>query len=90
MGSDSVQGAGAPTMFQAMRRIVSCLANEYIGEGAFERAIRHSFLGAYQIYNFDFGASWTLRDSSVLTYVVPIFTYYIELACNSMQMHGCI
>ncbi|KAK4593261.1 hypothetical protein RGQ29_017395 [Quercus rubra] len=44
VGSDSVQGAGAPTMFQAMRRIVSCLANEYIGEGAFERAIRHSFL----------------------------------------------
>ncbi|KAE8038788.1 hypothetical protein FH972_011262 [Carpinus fangiana] len=44
VGSDSVQGAGAPTMFQAMRRIVSCLVNEYVGEGAFERAIRHSFL----------------------------------------------
>ncbi|KAG6680383.1 hypothetical protein I3842_13G038800 [Carya illinoinensis] len=44
VGSDSVQGAGAPTMFQAMRRIVSCLVNKYVGEGAFERAIRHSFL----------------------------------------------
>lgn len=45
MGSGSVQGAGAPTMFQAMRRIVSCLAEGYIGESAFERAIRQSFLG---------------------------------------------
>lgn len=45
MGSGSIQGAGAPTMFQAMRRIVSCLADKYVGEGAFERAIRQSFLG---------------------------------------------
>ncbi|KAH7848235.1 hypothetical protein Vadar_027074 [Vaccinium darrowii] len=30
-------------MFEAMRGIVSCLAQEYV-EGAFERAIRHSFL----------------------------------------------
>lgn len=45
VGSASVQGAGAPTMFQAMRRIVDCLAHEYMGEGAFERAIRSSFLG---------------------------------------------
>ncbi|KAF3434485.1 hypothetical protein FNV43_RR25588 [Rhamnella rubrinervis] len=44
VGSGSVQGAGAPTMFQAMRRIVSCLAERYIGESAFERAIRQSFL----------------------------------------------
>ncbi|XP_073099201.1 probable aspartyl aminopeptidase isoform X2 [Elaeis guineensis] len=45
VGSNSIQGAGAPTMFQAMRRIVDCLAQDYIGEGAFERAIRSSFLG---------------------------------------------
>ncbi|CAN6697503.1 unnamed protein product [Malus baccata var. baccata] len=37
-------GAGAPTMFQAMRRIISCLADKYVGEGVFERAIRQSFL----------------------------------------------
>jgi len=45
VGSGSVQGAGAPTMFHAMRRIVGSLADEYVGEGAFERAIRQSFLG---------------------------------------------
>ncbi|XP_077235795.1 Zn-dependent exopeptidases superfamily protein isoform X2 [Tasmannia lanceolata] len=44
VGSNSLQGAGAPTMFQAMRRIVDCLAQEYVGEGGFERAIRESFL----------------------------------------------
>ncbi|KAH7547754.1 hypothetical protein ACOSP7_033024 [Xanthoceras sorbifolium] len=44
VGSDSYQGAGAPTMFQAIRRIVSSLAHEYVGENAFERAIRQSFL----------------------------------------------
>lgn len=44
VGSNSVQGAGAPTMFQAMRRIVDCLTHEYLEEGAFERAIRSSFL----------------------------------------------
>ncbi|KAH7848221.1 hypothetical protein Vadar_015513 [Vaccinium darrowii] len=43
VGSESAQGAGAPTMFEAMRWIVSCLAQEYV-EGAFERAIHHSFL----------------------------------------------
>ncbi|KAK3029252.1 hypothetical protein RJ639_039097 [Escallonia herrerae] len=32
VGSDSVQGAGAPTMFQGMRRIVDCLARQYVGE----------------------------------------------------------
>ncbi|EXB36961.1 Aspartyl aminopeptidase [Morus notabilis] len=44
VGSGSVQGAGAPTMFQAIRRISSCLADKYAGEGAYERAIRQSFL----------------------------------------------
>ncbi|XP_073223901.1 probable aspartyl aminopeptidase isoform X1 [Cicer arietinum] len=44
VGSDSAQGAGAPTMFQAMRRIVASLADSYIGEGSFERTIRQSFL----------------------------------------------
>ncbi|TKY51675.1 aspartyl aminopeptidase [Spatholobus suberectus] len=44
VGSGSVQGAGAPTMFQAMRRIVGDLANNYVGEGSFERSIRQSFL----------------------------------------------
>ncbi|KAK2403979.1 putative aspartyl aminopeptidase [Trifolium repens] len=44
VGSDSAQGAGAPTMFQAMRRIVAGLANNYVGEGTFERTIRQSFL----------------------------------------------
>ncbi|XP_023767638.1 probable aspartyl aminopeptidase [Lactuca sativa] len=44
VGSDSVQGAGAPTMFQAMRRIIDCLANQCVREGVFERAIRQSFL----------------------------------------------
>lgn len=32
-------------MFQAMRRVVECLAHECVGEGGFERAIRQSFLG---------------------------------------------
>lgn len=44
VGSDSIQGAGAPTMFQGMRRIISCLARDNVGEGAIERAIRQSFL----------------------------------------------
>ncbi|KAL5195508.1 putative aspartyl aminopeptidase [Glycine soja] len=44
VGSGSVQGAGAPTMFQAMRRIVGDLANNYVSEGSFERTIRQSFL----------------------------------------------
>ncbi|WVY97109.1 hypothetical protein V8G54_029260 [Vigna mungo] len=45
VGSGSIQGAGAPTMFQAMRRIVGDLANNYVSEGSFERTIRQSFLG---------------------------------------------
>ncbi|XP_010694703.1 probable aspartyl aminopeptidase isoform X2 [Beta vulgaris subsp. vulgaris] len=44
VGSDSIQGAGAPTIFQAMRRIVSCLAYDNVGEETVERAIRQSFL----------------------------------------------
>lgn len=44
VGSDSCQGAGAPTMFQAMRRIVSSLGNEQVSECTFDRAIRKSFL----------------------------------------------
>lgn len=45
VGSDSYQGAGAPTMFQAIRRIVGSLAQEYTGESAYDRSIRQSFLG---------------------------------------------
>ncbi|KAJ6767669.1 ASPARTYL AMINOPEPTIDASE [Salix koriyanagi] len=44
VGSGSVQGAGAPTMFQAMKRIAGCLAHNNVNEGAIERAIRQSFL----------------------------------------------
>ncbi|XP_071734642.1 probable aspartyl aminopeptidase [Rutidosis leptorrhynchoides] len=43
VGSDSMQGAGAPTMFQAMRRITDCLTSQF-RESIFERAIRQSFL----------------------------------------------
>lgn len=44
VGSDSYQGAGAPTMFEAMRRIVACLGQKTVDECSFSRAIRHSFL----------------------------------------------
>ncbi|KAF3787311.1 putative aspartyl aminopeptidase [Nymphaea thermarum] len=44
VGSGSVQGAGAPTMFQAMKRIIDCVGHDYVGEGTFERAVRQSFL----------------------------------------------
>ncbi|KAI4384080.1 hypothetical protein MLD38_009847 [Melastoma candidum] len=44
VGSDSFQGAGAPTMFQAMRRIIHSLARRNVDEDAVERAIRKSFL----------------------------------------------
>ncbi|KAK6136015.1 hypothetical protein DH2020_030225 [Rehmannia glutinosa] len=44
VGSDSYQGAGAPTMFEAMRRIIACLGQQSVGECGFARAIRHSFL----------------------------------------------
>ncbi|XAR64946.1 Aspartyl aminopeptidase [Bertholletia excelsa] len=44
VGSNSVQGAGAPTMFQAMRRIVGCLALGCKVEGVFDRSICQSFL----------------------------------------------
>ncbi|KAJ8900109.1 hypothetical protein K2173_024225 [Erythroxylum novogranatense] len=44
VGSGSVQGAGAPTMFEAMRRIIRCLGHNKVEEGATERAIQQSFL----------------------------------------------
>ncbi|KAG6483447.1 hypothetical protein ZIOFF_060094 [Zingiber officinale] len=44
VGSNSLQGAGAPTMFQAMRRIVDCLSQERMTEDSFERTLRSSFL----------------------------------------------
>ncbi|XP_027111335.1 probable aspartyl aminopeptidase isoform X1 [Coffea arabica] len=44
VGSDSYQGAGAPTMFEAMRRITDCLDLHYVRESSFARAIRCSFL----------------------------------------------
>ncbi|CAA0824298.1 Zn-dependent exopeptidases superfamily protein [Striga hermonthica] len=44
VGSDSYQGAGAPTMFEAMRRIIACLGEQSVGECGFARTIRHSFL----------------------------------------------
>uniref|UniRef100_A0A0E0JU38 aspartyl aminopeptidase n=1 Tax=Oryza punctata TaxID=4537 RepID=A0A0E0JU38_ORYPU len=44
VGSNSMQGAGAPTMFHAMRRIVDSLMHQSMGEGALERAINSSFL----------------------------------------------
>lgn len=45
VGSDSYQGAGAPTMFEAMRRIIACLGQPAVGECGFARAIHNSFLG---------------------------------------------
>ncbi|KAL5229292.1 hypothetical protein ABZP36_017557 [Zizania latifolia] len=44
VGSNSMQGAGAPTIFHAMRRIVDSLMHQSMGEGALERAINSSFL----------------------------------------------
>ncbi|KAF7026395.1 hypothetical protein CFC21_038505 [Triticum aestivum] len=44
VGSNSMQGAGAPTIFQAMRRIVDSLMHQSMGEGALERALTSSFL----------------------------------------------
>ncbi|XP_052167366.1 probable aspartyl aminopeptidase [Oryza glaberrima] len=44
VGSNSMQGAGAPTMFHAMRRIVDSLMHQSMGEGALDRAINSSFL----------------------------------------------
>ena len=41
-------------MFQAMRRIISCLADKYVGEGAFERAIGQSFLGMLESHLYEF------------------------------------
>lgn len=50
VGSSSMQGAGAPTMFQAMRRIVDSLMHQSMGEGALERAINSSFLGKICVF----------------------------------------
>lgn len=47
VGSNSCQGAGAPTMFEAMRRITDCLQNHSVRENSFARAIRNSFLGKF-------------------------------------------
>ncbi|VFQ80278.1 unnamed protein product [Cuscuta campestris] len=44
VGSDSYQGAGAPTLFEALRRITDCLGHQAVGESVFARSIRHSFL----------------------------------------------
>ncbi|KAK4480416.1 hypothetical protein RD792_013489 [Penstemon davidsonii] len=44
VGSDSYQGAGAPTIFEAMRRVIASLGQQSVGECSFARAIRHSFL----------------------------------------------
>ncbi|KAF9605913.1 hypothetical protein IFM89_020792 [Coptis chinensis] len=49
VGSIRYKGAGAPTMFQAMRRIVDCLSQEYVRENAFERAIRQSMRYAARV-----------------------------------------
>lgn len=42
-------------MFQAIRRMTSCLADKYASEGAYERAIRQSFLGMILFVPFKFG-----------------------------------
>ncbi|KAJ7556735.1 hypothetical protein O6H91_05G096000 [Diphasiastrum complanatum] len=44
VGSESAQGAGSPTMFQAMKRITRWLARDVSTEGIVERTIRKSFL----------------------------------------------
>ncbi|MCO5601839.1 hypothetical protein L7F22_055964 [Adiantum nelumboides] len=44
VGSDSAQGAGSPTMFQAISRISNFFSNTSVQEGLVERSIRRSFL----------------------------------------------
>jgi aspartyl aminopeptidase len=44
VGSNSYQGAGAPTMFQAIKRITGSLSDKIVSESVYERAIRQSFL----------------------------------------------
>lgn len=65
-------------MFQAMRRIVSCLVNEYVGEGAFERAIRHSFLGMIQFVQFLLWHCCTNLQNSVfiLMFLQLVFSFF--------------
>ena len=44
VGSNLVQGAGAPTMFQAMKKITKCLTHRFPEEVLFECTIHKSFL----------------------------------------------
>ncbi|KAI5067876.1 hypothetical protein GOP47_0016221 [Adiantum capillus-veneris] len=44
VGSDSAQGAGSPTMFQAISRISKVFSGTSLHEGLVERSIRRSFL----------------------------------------------
>eukprot|EP00250_Pteridium_aquilinum_P006388 c16327_g1_i1 orf=191-1921(-) len=44
VGSDSAQGAGSPTMFQAINRISKLLSGSSLQEGLVERSIKRSFL----------------------------------------------
>lgn len=77
MGSGSVQGAGAPTMFQAMKRIAGCLARNNVNEGAIERAIRQSFLGIIHLAVFEWikflsVSSISFLQSVMLTEILKI------------------
>ncbi|KAL6125508.1 hypothetical protein ACLB2K_073565 [Fragaria x ananassa] len=53
VGSGSIQGAGAPTMFQAMRRIISCLAEKYVGEVSADMAhgVHPNFMDKHEEYH---------------------------------------
>ncbi|KAL6223576.1 hypothetical protein ACLB2K_006961 [Fragaria x ananassa] len=53
VGSGSIQGAGAPTMFQAMRRIISCLAEKYVGEVSADMAhgVYPNFMDKHEEYH---------------------------------------
>lgn len=64
-----MQGAGAPTIFQAMRRIVDCLAQERFREGSFERALRSSFLGILLLIFFCLKIEYNKNSHS---------TYYLQ------------
>lgn len=44
VGSDSAQGAGSPTMFQAINRISKLFSGSSLHEGIVERSIKRSFL----------------------------------------------